>query len=471
MASLATSCQENSTNEGEQVVGSEVPCLSPLLHDSIVISGERRFDPEIVADRVTRSGSEAQQSVFVCWSRGRVVATVMGVVLGVLGFVALAAMQSGSNGFIAPYRFRDLVRLITLGNTGCALSRCNFYEDYAKDGYTCFVGGHYLGKDCGDVGCAAMTDSTKPCWILASELKTVHLTEFDNAWQFQCADGFYFSDTGFCLGGVYDHACQDPGCGPSTSCFPGHALVEVRGRGPIPVASVNVGDEVLVAKGVEVVDMAAHASNVIYEPVLAFLHALRDSSPLDFITIVHSRGELRVSENHLVFAALAQNNVWAHRTGAVLRPGDRLLAVSSAEVASSVSEIVAIHRNVTRAGMFAPLTMAGTIVVDGVVASIYAAPALDVHLDHPSAHAAIFPVRAYHALKFGEASAAVWSLLCGDGDMAGFGRNTEALLAVLCQGDGLPAAGLAEDRHPLVRLFQDYLRLDLLLAKVRQAKR
>merc|ERR1719181_195065 len=62
--------------------------------------------------------------------------------------------------------------------------------------------------------------------------------------------------------------------------------------------------------------------------------------------------------------------------------------------------------------MYAPLTAAGTVVVDRVVASNYAIPANGLILPHYLMHAALLPVRTYHALGLPFAMAHLW----GKGD-------------------------------------------------------
>jgi hypothetical protein len=59
------------------------------------------------------------------------------------------------------------------------------------------------------------------------------------------------------------------------------------------------------------------------------------------------------------------------------------------------SVVVSIgHSSAT--SLYAPLTHAGTLVVDGVIASIYASPGTTRYLSHGLAHAMFFPVRAVH---------------------------------------------------------------------------
>merc|ERR1712072_1553804 len=78
-----------------------------------------------------------------------------------------------------------------------------------------------------------------------------------------------------------------------------------------------------------------------------------------------------------------------------LRPGDHLL------VQGSSSPILSIGKEITTAGMYAPLTASAALVVDGVVASNYGAPSSGMSLPHGAAHAAFFALRVYHYFDLG----------------------------------------------------------------------
>ena len=61
--------------------------------------------------------------------------------------------------------------------------------------------------------------------------------------------------------------------------------------------------------------------------------------------------------------------------------------------------VLSVRRSVESAGLFAPLTASGTIVVDSVFASNYAAPSTTLRLPHGMAHAVLFPTRVFHGLQ------------------------------------------------------------------------
>jgi len=157
-------------------------------------------------------------------------------------------------------------------------------------------------------------------------------------------------------------------CGGAPSCFPGEAMVHIEGAGETRISELRVGERVLSARG--------------YEPVLGFLHQVSGGSS-SFLTVSHSDGEFRATENHLVFTAEGSKAVGDLRVGEQLLPA---------------SQILGVRESKTNLGVFSPLTASGTVVVDGVEASIYGQPSMRGKLTHGSAHAAFFPVRAYHAL-------------------------------------------------------------------------
>jgi len=157
------------------------------------------------------------------------------------------------------------------------------------------------------------------------------------------------------------------------SCFPGEAVAQVMGRGEVRMSELLSGDRVLAKSGT-------------YEPVLGLLHGIR-LQPTEFLTVRHSRGELRASANHIVFANDVDMLVASLQVGDDLHSGD------------GKSMVLSVLRSVGSHGMFAPLTPSGTIVVDNVHASDYAGSSETLSSPHGTAHAIAFSARVLCALQ------------------------------------------------------------------------
>lgn len=170
------------------------------------------------------------------------------------------------------------------------------------------------------------------------------------------------------------------------ACFPADAAVLVKGQGRTIMADLAIGDAVLVSR---------HGS-LVFEPVLSFLHTFRGSK-VQYFAVRHTLGEIRATPGHILMTAAGDKPVKD------LMPGDSLLTAGpGGDLAQSA--VLALTA-VGGADAYAPLTAAGTIVVDNVVASNYASPAT-LGVRHAVAHALLFPVRAYHALGFSSHSTA-----------------------------------------------------------------
>jgi hypothetical protein len=228
-------------------------------------------------------------------------------------------------------------------------------------------------------------------------------------------------------------------------CFPGQSLVHVEGLGASRIMDLNVHDRVLV--------QSAHSDSLMYEPVLGFLHAVAGggSASSSFLNIVYSTGVLRVSENHIVFVTGAGARD-TDKIAVNVVPGDELVTVSSNGSATTSSRVLVVTREVGELGMYAPLTAAGRIVVDGVVSSTYATHG-HLQIPHCALHATFFLTRAYHQSGLALLLAPVWTAVC-DAE-----RNFW-----LCQGGGKPRLGTGlEEKSPLATILHDMLRFDKFL--------
>lgn len=184
------------------------------------------------------------------------------------------------------------------------------------------------------------------------------------------------------------------------ACFAGESMVQTRGRGSVPMATLEVGEDVLVEEAMGV---------IAYQPVLSFIHRIR-AEEASFLTVKHERGVFRASAGHLVFVLDGLSRT--DRPVGKLQPGDVLFAVdgSSSDVPITSSRVTAIYQSMTNIGLHAPLTASGTVIVDGVVASIYATPSLTLQMPHAAAHVAFLPVRLYHNLGLASIATSLWEV-------------------------------------------------------------
>jgi len=250
------------------------------------------------------------------------------------------------------------------------------------------------------------------------------------------------------LNSCYVHCCAE------SSCFPGEATTIVQGQGKVPLTKLKTGDHVLVKS----------RGQLAYEPVLAFLHAMRaPGETMPFVAVTHENGEFRASATHIVFVSSGfEDDGWTSKLVGDLKVGDQVFIANEA-VALGASDsirpsiVVAIGHGTTQSGMYAPLTASGTIIVDGVVASNYASSAVDKSLPHSLAHAFLFPLRLYHRTGLAAAFRPLWQSLC---------NSRDASKKWLCQGGHLgdgDAGTEAHQMHPYVRLMWKGFKLDLLL--------
>ncbi|XP_041655865.1 desert hedgehog protein [Cheilinus undulatus] len=169
-------------------------------------------------------------------------------------------------------------------------------------------------------------------------------------------------------------------------CFPGWARVTVAGGGQKSLSSLSLGDRVMAL---------SVTGQVVFSQVLLFLHQDHESWST-FLSLETETGHrLTLTPHHLVFLSghctldrneyLAQFAIRAKIGGCVL--------IHTAEGQVHPSRIVSVSV-MESVGVYAPLTEAGTVFVDGVLASSYA-----LVEDHRLAHWAFGPVRLLSSLK------------------------------------------------------------------------
>ena len=154
------------------------------------------------------------------------------------------------------------------------------------------------------------------------------------------------------------------------------------------MSQVRLGDRIQSVDG---------QGNLVYSEVLMFL----DREPEERSRFVVLRTEegavLTLTSSHLVYAGAAdcrQLGCMRPVYAGNVEPGQNLMTREGREgrltAASTVLSVSSSHHT----GVFAPLTRAGNLVVDGVLASCYAV------IDSQNiAHTAFAPVRWYYSLK------------------------------------------------------------------------
>jgi len=174
--------------------------------------------------------------------------------------------------------------------------------------------------------------------------------------------------------------------GKTGGCFPGRSLVRTEDGSTKRLDEVRLGERIasLDSRG-----------DVVYSEVIAFL----DRSPSEkrqFIRLTTKSGRmLTLTPAHLV-PVEGRSSVFAVN----VQPGDRIL-VSDTDAASATNEVdsrlrwdsVIETKLVLEEGVYAPLTMEGTLLVDDVVASCYA-----VVNSQSVAHYSFLPLRIWHSV-------------------------------------------------------------------------
>lgn len=163
-------------------------------------------------------------------------------------------------------------------------------------------------------------------------------------------------------------------------CFPGWAQVTVAGGLQKSLSSLAPGDRVMALSG---------TGQVVFSQVLLFLHRDQESCST-FLSLETEDGHrLAVTPHHLVFSAphcRLDSSEYQAQFARRAKTGDCVL-IHTAEGQVRPSRIVSVSVEES-VGVYAPLTEAGTVFVDGVLASSYA-----LVEDHRLAHWAFGPVR------------------------------------------------------------------------------
>ncbi|XP_062384217.1 indian hedgehog B protein-like [Sardina pilchardus] len=184
-------------------------------------------------------------------------------------------------------------------------------------------------------------------------------------------------------------------------CFPGSSWATLEDGSQRLMRDLRPGDHVLTSTESD------GSGGLLYSPVLTFLHRDPATRKHFYVITTESGSRLSLTAAHLLFASDGPCNGTATAGDAHLRtvfasdvqPGACVVVAAAAAAATSypldgaveawsrLSRVVGVQVRGER-GVFAPLTERGTLVVDGVLASCYAALG-----DQDLAHWAFGPLR------------------------------------------------------------------------------
>lgn len=168
-------------------------------------------------------------------------------------------------------------------------------------------------------------------------------------------------------------------------CFPGWAQVTVAGGRQKTLSSLTPGDRIMAL---------SETGQIVYSQVLLFLHREQESWSTFLSLETEDGNTLSLTPDHLVFLASSCGNdikEYQAQFASRAKTGDCVL-ISAVGGQARPSQIISVSVEVSE-GVYAPLTEAGTLFVDGVLASSYA-----VVEDHRLAHGAFGPLRLIYSL-------------------------------------------------------------------------
>jgi len=153
---------------------------------------------------------------------------------------------------------------------------------------------------------------------------------------------------------------EESGDAGDALCFSPHAIARVLGKGRVAMQDLVPGDKVLTASGEHKTMFSMN-----------HYHQTKTTVFLRIQTDLEMERPLELSPNHMVFVEAAKKHPVP---AASVNIGDKIWSADD-----GLREVVDIE-TVVREGLYNPLTMDGTIVVDGIVASTYTSYTGSVHL-------------------------------------------------------------------------------------------
>eukprot|EP00929_Paragymnodinium_shiwhaense_P098923 TRINITY_DN6043_c0_g1_i1.p1 TRINITY_DN6043_c0_g1~~TRINITY_DN6043_c0_g1_i1.p1 ORF type:complete len:269 (-),score=54.05 TRINITY_DN6043_c0_g1_i1:121-927(-) len=189
--------------------------------------------------------------------------------------------------------------------------------------------------------------------------------------------------------------------GAPPSCFPDEALVRVDAPN-----SAAVGAPLAVLRERARLLVETPGGELAVDSLIGFSHRSTDAAAAaaaaqeagacsSFLLVEHAEGTLRATAKHTVFKYGGGGLQQLSLPVEALEVGDELLLAGGLELRSRV---LSVRGDCSSLGLSAPLTAAGTLIVDGVQVSCYASLASAPVFPHGSTHAIYFVPRFFKKL-------------------------------------------------------------------------
>ena len=174
-----------------------------------------------------------------------------------------------------------------------------------------------------------------------------------------------------------------------SKCFPGVSKVWVLDKAlPIQMKDLSTGDQVLAW------NTSTHKLE--YSPLIMYNH-LNRTKTIEYLQLEVDNGKtLHITDDHFVFTF--DDSAWTSKPAAMVTPGEKMLTHDVSTGKTVMATITNID-NIELKGLYSPITLNGTIIVDDVMASCYGNVASFGSLSgHTIAHVGMAPMRAAYQL-------------------------------------------------------------------------
>jgi len=181
-----------------------------------------------------------------------------------------------------------------------------------------------------------------------------------------------------------DEPCTvDPPHSHTCGCFHGSSIVELSNGELVRVDSVPVGASVAAM---------SRDGRKLFSKITSF-HTAYPNRTATVIKLAWAQGALMLSSTHMVFASASANDKPAALFASEVRAGMVLWQTAVGADEAFVPLTVTAVSSLEETGFFSPVTEEGSIVVNGVAASVY------TDYDHDVAHNWLFAApRAWHSV-------------------------------------------------------------------------